>query len=237
MSASFHVDATAERDYISTRIALRFQTNVLTPTLPGSTVCFSHYSSREWKNHVVELGALTVPCSDLFFLYTISIRSRVSLVGIATGWTAGVRFPAGSWFFSYPQRPDRLWGPPSLSNGYWMRSPKGKSGRDVKLTTHFHLVLRSLLFSWNRAKFTFTLLHQRTPTRDVNNVTISTPPITQQHNFHHLRKPTWHCITYIHLFKTKIEPQLFTHFTYFILFDFNIQHTNNRIFILDQFQI
>jgi hypothetical protein len=40
-----------------------------------------------------------------------------SLVGIPTGWIAGIRFPAD--FFSTPQRPNRLWGPPSLlSSGY-----------------------------------------------------------------------------------------------------------------------
>jgi hypothetical protein len=40
----------------------------------------------------------------------------------ATGWTTGVRFPAGQLrdFFSSPPRPDRLWGPPTfMSSGYW----------------------------------------------------------------------------------------------------------------------
>jgi hypothetical protein len=47
-----------------------------------------------------------------------------SVVGIATGYGLddrgiGVRVPVGSRIFSFPQRPDRLWGPPSLlSNGY-----------------------------------------------------------------------------------------------------------------------
>jgi hypothetical protein len=37
----------------------------------------------------------------------------------ATGWTARVRFPTGERLLSSPQRPDRLWGPPSLlSSGY-----------------------------------------------------------------------------------------------------------------------
>jgi hypothetical protein len=37
----------------------------------------------------------------------------------AKGWTTWVRFLAGARFFSSPQRPDRLWGPPSLLfNGY-----------------------------------------------------------------------------------------------------------------------
>jgi hypothetical protein len=34
-------------------------------------------------------------------------------------WTARVTFPAWQYFFYTPQRPDRLWGPPSLvSNEY-----------------------------------------------------------------------------------------------------------------------
>jgi hypothetical protein len=41
------------------------------------------------------------------------IKNRDSSAGIATGWTALVRFPEGK-HFSPPQRPDRLWGPPSL---------------------------------------------------------------------------------------------------------------------------
>jgi hypothetical protein len=38
---------------------------------------------------------------------------------VAKGWTAGLRFPVGARFFSSPQRPDRVWGPPNLlSTGY-----------------------------------------------------------------------------------------------------------------------
>jgi hypothetical protein len=37
----------------------------------------------------------------------------------ATGWTAGVGFPAGARCFSSPQRSGRFWGPPNLlSNEY-----------------------------------------------------------------------------------------------------------------------
>jgi hypothetical protein len=43
--------------------------------------------------------------------------------------------PGSARFIPSPQLPDRLSGPPSLlSNGHW-----GKSGRGMKLTTHFHL--------------------------------------------------------------------------------------------------
>jgi hypothetical protein len=60
-------------------------------------------------------------------------------------------------FFSSLPRPDRLWGPPSLLFN-------GGSGRDVKLTTHLHLVprLRMYVFlAWclveHRNSFTFTV--------------------------------------------------------------------------------
>jgi hypothetical protein len=48
------------------------------------------------------------------FLSLVSMVSRR-----ATGWTAGVGFPAGARCFPSPQCPDRFWGPPSLlSNEY-----------------------------------------------------------------------------------------------------------------------
>jgi hypothetical protein len=64
----------------------------------------------------------------------------------AMGWMIGGSSPDRGWkFLSSPPRPDRLpWGPPSLlSNGYYSFFPWGWSGRDVKQTTHFHLVPRS----------------------------------------------------------------------------------------------
>jgi hypothetical protein len=53
--------------------------------------------------------------------------------------------PGGGWeFFPSPPRPDRLWDPPSLLfNGYGGIFPWGLSGREVKLTTHLHLIPRS----------------------------------------------------------------------------------------------
>jgi hypothetical protein len=49
-----------------------------------------------------------------------------SLCRLATGWTAGVKFPAGTRFFSSQQRLDRLWGPPGLlSNQYSGQFPLG----------------------------------------------------------------------------------------------------------------
>jgi hypothetical protein len=53
---------------------------------------------------------------DGLFNDAVPIQCQSSLV--STGWMAGVRFPSGVRFFSSPQDPDRLWGPPRLFNGY-----------------------------------------------------------------------------------------------------------------------
>jgi hypothetical protein len=75
--------------------------------------------------------------------------SRDNSVGIAMGYRMDGRgsIPdTGKTLFSSPQRPDRLWGPPSLlSNGYRRFFPVGQSGRGVNLTAHLHLVPRSKL--------------------------------------------------------------------------------------------
>jgi hypothetical protein len=74
----------------------------------------------------------------------VPLRSRGSVVGIATGYGlkdrgVGVQVPVGSRIFSSPRLSDRLWDPPNLLfNGY-----RGKVGRGVKLTTHLQLVPRS----------------------------------------------------------------------------------------------
>jgi hypothetical protein len=52
----------------------------------------------------------------------------------------------GKRLFLYPLCPDRLWGPPNLlHNGYRVLSPGVKRGRSVTLTTHPHLVPRSIM--------------------------------------------------------------------------------------------
>jgi hypothetical protein len=93
-------------------------------------------SSENWSRlHVVLLIVIII---IFWFLF----GSRDSSVGIATGWTARVRFPAR--FIFSPQRPLRLWGPPSLlSNGYRGLFLRGQSSRGLNLTTHLHLVPRS----------------------------------------------------------------------------------------------
>jgi hypothetical protein len=61
-----------------------------------------------------------------------------SVLQRAMGWTARARLPVEVTDFSPLQCPDRLWGPPSLSNGY-----RGSTGWGVELTTHLYLMLRS----------------------------------------------------------------------------------------------
>jgi hypothetical protein len=85
----------------------------------------------------------------IFITITFICRSRDSSVGIATGYVlddreVGVRVLVGSRIFSSPLRPDGLSGPPSLlSNEYRGLSPRGKSGRGMKLTNHLQLLPRS----------------------------------------------------------------------------------------------
>jgi hypothetical protein len=71
------------------------------------------------------------------------IHTYIHGVGIAMGY--GMDCPGSitdkARFFSSAQRPDRLWGSPSLlSSGYRWQSSWG-----MKLTTHLHLMPRSRL--------------------------------------------------------------------------------------------
>jgi hypothetical protein len=73
-------------------------------------------------------------------------RYRDSSVCMATGYdlNGSGSIPGSARFLFSPQRPDQLWGQPSLlSNGYRRLFPRVWSGRGVKLATHLHLVPRS----------------------------------------------------------------------------------------------
>jgi hypothetical protein len=66
----------------------------------------------------------TAVSGEQFRIYFLGNEIRDSVVGIATGYGlddrgVGVRAPIESRIFSYPRRPDWVWGPPNfLSNGY-----------------------------------------------------------------------------------------------------------------------
>jgi hypothetical protein len=92
---------------------------------------------------------LQVPSVANFDLYkNVYIRQHVTPVDILSQLHSQDyrldgpgSIPSSARFFSSPQIPNRLWGPPSLlSNGY-----RGlfSRGRGVKLTTHLHLAPRS----------------------------------------------------------------------------------------------
>jgi hypothetical protein len=58
-----------------------------------------------------------------------------------------MKIPVRSKRFLYsPRSPDRLLSPPTLlSNGFTASFPSGKNSLGVKLTTHLHLVPRSIM--------------------------------------------------------------------------------------------
>jgi hypothetical protein len=57
--------------------------------------------------------------------FVSALSSRDSSVSTATGYGRD-SISGSARLFSYPQRPERLWGPPSLvSNAYWWLFPRG----------------------------------------------------------------------------------------------------------------
>jgi hypothetical protein len=108
-------------------------------TLPLSV---SQLSRKMWEpRHPTTLWAFTACYRDSFSFYGIK-RGRIAQTvwRLATGWTAeevGGRILVGAGFFSPPNRPDRIWGPPSrLFNQHRRLFPRVYSGQGVKLTTH-----------------------------------------------------------------------------------------------------
>jgi hypothetical protein len=99
---------------------------------------------------------------DKYIRALVEVRSRDSSVGYATGYGAVqpgfvTRQGQKDCFFT-PQRPDRFWSPPasySIGRGSFHR---GQSGQGVKLTTHLHLVTRSIVELYLRSSWRGALL-------------------------------------------------------------------------------
>jgi hypothetical protein len=76
--------------------------------------------------------------------FRLLCRSARSQSAVPTALSLLHRYPNGRDFVSSPQRPGRLWKPPSLPyKGYQLLLPQVESGRGVKLTTHLQLLPRS----------------------------------------------------------------------------------------------
>jgi hypothetical protein len=125
-------------------------------------------AQREWGAVVTGTSLPTLQCDVLaigtdspfgstLFIYPYFYIQFVG-VGRATGWTAGVRFPAEAKFFFSLQRPDWLWDPPSLlPNGYRSSFPGSKVARSVKLTIRLHLVpMSGMLELYFHSSYIFT---------------------------------------------------------------------------------
>jgi hypothetical protein len=94
-------------------------------------------------------------------------RSRDNSVGIATGWTVRVRFPAvQNVSLLHSVQTGSVRSPSLLSSGYRGALFSGINGRSVELTTHLHLVPRSrmveLYLIKHRDNFTFTFTPEAT---------------------------------------------------------------------------
>jgi hypothetical protein len=104
-------------------------------------MCFppSHYLRVHHWLAVIHLQA-SVILPDFCVGWSLVLRISVSFSSshrntLTTGYGLddrgfGIHVPVGSRIFSFPRRPDRLWGPPNvLSNGNRGASPGGKAAR------------------------------------------------------------------------------------------------------------
>jgi hypothetical protein len=74
---------------------------------------------------------------------------RIKGLGIATGWTAGVRNPAGARFFSFPQRQTGSGAHPASYQVGTRGIPPRVKRPGVKLISHLHIVPRSRMVKIN----------------------------------------------------------------------------------------
>jgi hypothetical protein len=80
--------------------------------------------SINYEAFIIFVTSTTLHVTLLLLLLLLVVVVVVVVVVVGAGYwldkkEVGVRFPVGSIIFSFPRRPDWLWGPPSLlCNGY-----------------------------------------------------------------------------------------------------------------------
>jgi hypothetical protein len=121
--------------------------DVITIILASTFLSFSHFPNDDRSSHGSGSSYAKHVCVCVSVCVCICMRSRNSSVGIATDYGLDGRgsIPGrGKRFLPIPQRPDQLWGPPSLfSNGYRRLLTWGQSDHGVKFTIHISLVPKS----------------------------------------------------------------------------------------------
>jgi hypothetical protein len=98
------------------------------------------YGKCLWFLHFAFIGmGVYVKCWTLHFIKRLEL---VCLSEYTTSWTTR-ESGSNSWQRQRLLCPNWLWGPLSLlPNNYQALLPQEKSGQEVKLTSHFHIVVR-----------------------------------------------------------------------------------------------